>query len=40
MALRLDPLDEKVLKRLCGTPAQEEALRLRQRALEELGLKA
>ena len=40
LALRLDPLDEKVLKRLCGTPAQEEALRLRQRALEELGLKA
>ncbi|WP_019550100.1 hypothetical protein [Thermus scotoductus] len=40
LALRLDPLDEEVLKRLCGTPAQEEALRLRQRALEELGLKA
>lgn len=40
LALRLDPLDEEVLRRLYGTPAQEEALRLRQRALEELGLEA
>ncbi|GAB5602527.1 hypothetical protein FJNA_10520 [Thermus sp. FJN-A] len=37
-ALRLDPLDEEALLRLQGTPAYEEGLRLRQRALAELGL--
>nr|WP_279232616.1 hypothetical protein [Thermus neutrinimicus] len=40
LALRLDPLDEEVLRRFYGTPVQEEALLLRQRALQELGLEA
>jgi len=39
LALRLDPLDEKALLRLKGTPVYEEGLRLHQKALEELGLR-
>ncbi|WP_105317104.1 hypothetical protein [Thermus tenuipuniceus] len=37
LALRLDPLDEEALRRLQGTPAQEEGLFLHRRALRELG---
>ncbi|ALJ90773.1 hypothetical protein TO73_0925 [Thermus aquaticus Y51MC23] len=36
--LRLDPLDEEAFARLQGSPLAQEAERLRQEALRELGL--